>query len=150
MILSLVLLALAGDLPLAGLRLDRAPSLGLGEPVPVAHTDAWKAAVPGGFATVSWWPTEAEAAAEAAFNLGMLRGQLPTLNLPGATVAHGDEGMVVARRENVVVIVRGDDAVARASTIVAAIEVTPTTAATPPGPVAGVEPRDAYGRRVER
>lgn len=146
MITMFLTLALAAE-PLAGVRLDRAPGLGLGEPVPVAGTDAWKAAAPGGFATVSWWPTAAEAQAEVDFNLGMLRGALPALELVGASVAHGDAGMVVARRDNLVVIVRGEGAPGRAEAILAAADEGAVTTGAP-APVPGIERRDGYGRRV--
>lgn len=144
MMTLLLSLALAAD-SLAGVRMSRAPALGLGEPTPVVGTDTWKAPAPGGFASVAWYPDEAAAAAAYAFELGLLRPGLASARVGDESV--GDVGFVLARRANVVVTVRGHDAIGQAAAIVAAAESAITTA--PDGVERpGIEPRDGFGRRL--
>ncbi len=141
MITLFMTLALAADL-LSGVRMDRAATLGLGEPTPIAGTDSWKAAAPGGFASVAWYPSETEAREAFAFSASTLRVGLSSAGVGDESL--GDEGFVLARRANLVVTVRGDGAIARAQAILAAAE---TGSSSEVIQVPGVEPRDGFGRR---
>ncbi|MBM4365290.1 MAG: hypothetical protein FJ090_01065 [Deltaproteobacteria bacterium] len=141
MITLLLSLALAAD-PVSGVRMSRAASLGLGEPTPILGTDTWKAPAPGGFATVAWYPGEAEAREAYAFSSATLRAGLPAAGVGDESL--GDDGFVLARRGNLVVTVRGDGAIDRALAIFAAAEAGSSTEVVQ---LPGIEPRDGFGRR---
>jgi hypothetical protein len=156
---------------LAGVRLDRASGLGLGAPRPIQEADIWKASCPGGFVMVSWSPDDATAQADLAWQASILRSSLGSLSIEGADEARGDEGLVLARRGNVLALARCDDAITRAKALIAAIEPEPgpgsaagpvpassptspggsagSAGASPPDPLRNpVEARDAFGRRA--
>ncbi len=141
MITLFLTLALAADL-YSGVRMDRAATLGLGEATPIAGTDSWKAAAPGGFATVAWYPDEAQAREAFAFSASTLRAGLPSAGVGDESL--GDDGFVLARQANLLVTVRGETATSRAQSILAAAE---AGASIELIQVPGVEPRDGFGRR---
>jgi hypothetical protein len=106
----------------AGIRLERAAELGLGKPTPMKQADIWKASCPGGFVVVSWSPDAVTADADLHWQASLLRSGLPSVTIAGADAALGDEGLIVARRANVVTLTRCDAAIATAERLIAAIE----------------------------
>lgn len=166
--------AFAGESSFAGISLANLPALGLGEPVFVDGADQWKATVSDGYMIEIIEPDATAARSRYSFQSATIGAKLPYLKLENADDAAGDAGLVIARRGNVVLLVRSSDAVATATRLLAAVQTmvaAQTIVAVPAGelaPVAGdrvvaptvipgveggpftpaVEARDAFGRRV--
>lgn len=166
--IALFLLGLiaAAELNFAGIPLARLPSLGLGEPVFVEGADQWKAGVSDGF-MIEIIETDVRAAqSRFSFQSATIGAKLPDLTLANADEAAGDAGLVIARRGNVVLLVRSSDAVATATRLLAAVEAAAAVGALPgvgaasgvetaaihgveAGPFSpAVEARDSFGRRI--
>ena len=150
LLLSFAHAADAADTRFAGLPTADLGGLGLGSPDFTIGDDTWRAPAPGGWVVHTWAADTAEGQRRFAFEVGGVQRMLPPLSVPGADEARGDAGLVVARRGNVVVTVRGDDAPALAARLLAAEVVEPATVwVVPVGPAAesAEVARDGFGRR---
>lgn len=153
-LLCWVFSAFAGTAALAGIPLDKLAGLGLGEPVFVDGADQWKAAAAGGFVTAMIEADAVAAEERFVFQRATVGVQLPELTLAGADQAAGDEGLVLARRANIVFVVRGHLAVAVAEQLLLAVQAAPPSPrvlvpGVPASPLTpGVEARDLFGRRI--
>ena len=145
-------LAVGAPLPFAGVPLTALPGLGLGAPDVLAGSDAWQAPAPGGWVRHHWSPDEAAAREAYVFQRATaVQATLLPVAVVGADEAVGDPGLVIARRANIVVVVRAVDAPALAAALLAA----ESTLAPPPGAAPSAIDadgivRDPYGRRAPR
>ncbi len=140
----------AADTRLAGIPTVELPTLGLGTPDFTIGDDTWRAPAPGGWVLHTWSVDEAASQHRFAFAVGSVQRPLPVLVVAGADEARGDDGMVIARRGNVVVTVRGEHAPELAARLLAAEVVEPAAVwVAPVGPAAAYPElaRDAFGRR---
>lgn len=141
----------AADTRLAGIPTFELAPLGLGPPDFTIGDDTWRAPAPGGWVLHTWAADAAEGQRRFAFEVGAVQRMLPAVSVVGADEARGDAGLVIARRGNVVLTVRSDDATALAARLLAAeVEEPATVWVAPVGPAAtsvdGV--RDGFGRRT--
>jgi hypothetical protein len=160
LLLGWVFSSWAAENEYAGVPLTRLPTLGLGAPVFIDGADQWKASVEGGFVTMMIESTPAEGQGRFRFQRATVGAALPALSLAGANEAAGDDGLVLARAGNIVVLVRGESAVERASAVLASLS--PAASTPPPAPANevsisevvatpwsdAVEARDGFGRRI--
>ncbi|GDX82292.1 hypothetical protein LBMAG42_41030 [Deltaproteobacteria bacterium] len=141
----------AADPRLAGIPTAALAPLGLGTPDFTIGDDTWRAPAPGGWVLHTWSADETEGQRRFAFEVGAAQRMFPPVSVAGADEARGDLGLVIARRGNVVLTVRGDDAPALAARLLAAEVVERATVWV--GPVGPPETsaeavRDEFGRRL--
>ena len=147
MILLLLGVAVAGDSRLAGLAIDDIGRFGLGIPDFTAGMDSWRAPAPGGWVVHAWNVDAALAHETILFSVATVQRPLSPLVVAGADEARGDAGLAIARRSNVVVTVRGENAPVLAATLLAAEVAEPAApwgVATTPHAIDAA--RDAFGR----
>jgi len=132
----------------AGVPVSALPALSLGEPEFIDGTDTWRAPAPGGWVLHAWSADAAEGARSFRFTASTVQRMLPTTTVSGADEAVGGDQLVIARRGNVVVQVKGDHARDTAAAILAAEAVDPGTAVAVPA-LDPVTPRDGFGRRLK-
>ena len=142
-------LSLAGEPRLGGVPLAGLSALGVGEPVFSTGADQWRAPFSEGWVQEIVEDDAPAAQARYQFTLTTVGATLPALSIPLGDDASGDDGLVVVRRENVVLVVRGAHAVAQAERLLRAM--LPESALGVVVSTAGsAEARDAFGRLVRR
>lgn len=147
MILLLLGVAVAGESRLAGLTIEDIGRFGLGIPDFTVGMDSWRAPAPGGWVVHAWNVDAALAHETFLFSVATVQRPLSPLVVAGAEEARGDFGLAVARRANVVVTVRGENAPLLAAALLAAEVAEPATPWTVASTPAAMDAaRDAFGR----